>query len=516
MRSIYRDLIYLLAEGGITPAHFFRKGGERKQSYCGDTVVDISKHDTAGRNYFEIREYKDEDLMVRFHFITRVYSQAVQQELSAIEDGLVPIPHVVIINSCLWDITRWGAMREDNYKEEMVDLFQHLRRSLPDDTLIMWTSTLPVATERIKGGVIIKQLEFMKHSMRFMILEANKFAQQLCMAFDVDLLDLHYHMRFQLHRRTNDGLHWEPPAVRHMTNLILMHIALSWERQLPHNFWCPYMGNVIARAEEAGMDSKGEILLDKKILQYLQEKSCGKGPRKKTRTSCRGLMTDQMQKPEPKNRLSKRVKVRAHDRRTQGVRRAPRIGRKKNNVKEMLVNGNNKVDSAGGYHQLHPPSCTGTSGGISTSWTGKLDKTANREILDINWKTNGSSLKASTTEEGRDLNNRFVRDVARHFSNWDTKDLSAQENLSIQTNTGHCNIINSSSTSHYSDTYSHYSDKYSREYGKAVAHSTTYVNPNVAFQEHMYRQSYQQFNTHIPYPFWHNYPTSHFPWNRRM
>ncbi|XP_071523539.1 uncharacterized protein [Panulirus ornatus] len=417
MRSIYRDLIYLLAEGGITPAHFFRKGGERKQSYCGDTVVDISKHDTAGRNYFEIREYKDEDLMVRFHFITRVYSQAVQQELSAIEDGLVPIPHVVIINSCLWDITRWGAMREDNYKEEMVDLFQHLRRSLPDDTLIMWTSTLPVATERIKGGVIIKQ---------------------------------------------------------------------------------------------------GEILLDKKILQYLQEKSCGKGPRKKTRTSCRGLMTDQMQKPEPKNRLSKRVKVRAHDRRTQGVRRAPRIGRKKNNVKEMLVNGNNKVDSAGGYHQLHPPSCTGTSGGISTSWTGKLDKTANREILDINWKTNGSSLKASTTEEGRDLNNRFVRDVARHFSNWDTKDLSAQENLSIQTNTGHCNIINSSSTSHYSDTYSHYSDKYSREYGKAVAHSTTYVNPNVAFQEHMYRQSYQQFNTHIPYPFWHNYPTSHFPWNRRM
>ncbi len=36
--------------------------------------------------------------------------------------------------------------------------------------------------------------------MRFMLLEANLFARNLCLAFGYNFLDLHYYMQHQLNR----------------------------------------------------------------------------------------------------------------------------------------------------------------------------------------------------------------------------------------------------------------------------------------------------------------------------
>ncbi|CAL4082216.1 unnamed protein product, partial [Meganyctiphanes norvegica] len=104
---------------------------------------------------------------------------------------------IVILNSCLWDMNRWGPSQEDTYKNNVVTLFKRLRSLLPEDSLVLWTTTLPVGSET-RGGLFIQQLQFMKHSLRFMIMEANLFVQQLCIAFEFDVLDLHYHMRHQL------------------------------------------------------------------------------------------------------------------------------------------------------------------------------------------------------------------------------------------------------------------------------------------------------------------------------
>ncbi|XP_063598017.1 uncharacterized protein LOC134774621 [Penaeus indicus] len=302
MRSIYRDLIYLLVDGGIIPPEMLRRAKmnrndiiftqSRNAGHCGDRVVEMSKEDTAGRDYFEVRAFESNGLCVRYIFITQVYSSTVKKELKAIEDGQAPIPHVVIMNSCIWDLTRltlkndiilkytaeilqwrliWGAKQEDQYKKNMVDLFQHLRCLLPDDTLMIWLTTLPVSTEKIRGGVMIKQLEFVQHSMEFIVMEANKFAQELCMAFDFNLLDLHYYMRFQLQRRTKDGLHWEPPAVRMMTNFILSHIALSFGETLPGNTKDVLLKEAICLAEEAksSLGDKPEINLEQEIKEII-------------------------------------------------------------------------------------------------------------------------------------------------------------------------------------------------------------------------------------------------------
>ena len=67
-------------------------------------------------------------------------------------------------------------------------------------------------------------------------MEANSFVHQVCVAFDYDILDLHYWMRFQLNRRTVDGLHWEPHAMRMISNLLLTHISLAIEEPLPNRF----------------------------------------------------------------------------------------------------------------------------------------------------------------------------------------------------------------------------------------------------------------------------------------
>nr|XP_027223411.1 uncharacterized protein LOC113815552 isoform X2 [Penaeus vannamei] len=271
MRSIYRDLIYLLVDGGIIPPEMLRRSKSRNAGHCGDRVVELSKEDTAGRDFVEVRAFESNGLCVRYNFITRVYSSTVKRELKAIEDGEAPIPHVVIMNSCIWDLTRWGAKQEDQYKKNMIDLFQHLRCLLPEDTLIIWLTTLPVSTGKIRGGVMIKQLEFVQHSMEFIVMEANKFAQELCMAFDFNLLDLHYYMRFQLQRRTKDGLHWEPPAVRMMTNFILSHIALSFGETLPGNTQDVLLKEAVCLAEEAKSSSedKPEIHLDQEIKETI-------------------------------------------------------------------------------------------------------------------------------------------------------------------------------------------------------------------------------------------------------
>ncbi|KAK7079848.1 GDSL/SGNH-like Acyl-Esterase found in Pmr5 and Cas1p, partial [Halocaridina rubra] len=81
----------------------------------------------------------------------------IQEEMKDIREGKIQAPKVVLMNSFLWDLTRWGPMKEDQYKKDLVKTFKIFKRSLPEDTLVVWLATMPVATEKVKGGVFIKQ-----------------------------------------------------------------------------------------------------------------------------------------------------------------------------------------------------------------------------------------------------------------------------------------------------------------------------------------------------------------------
>ena len=50
-----------------------------------------------------------------------------------------------------------------------------------------------------------------------------------------NVVDLHYYMMHQVHKRKHDGVHWTQDAVRFQTNLILTHFCLSRDLELPGN-----------------------------------------------------------------------------------------------------------------------------------------------------------------------------------------------------------------------------------------------------------------------------------------
>ncbi len=61
-----------------------------------------------GINYREVRQYLTDTHLVRFYFVCRCYNAYVESILADLCQE--PRPDVVIMNSCLWDISRYDIM----------------------------------------------------------------------------------------------------------------------------------------------------------------------------------------------------------------------------------------------------------------------------------------------------------------------------------------------------------------------------------------------------------------------
>ena len=60
---------------------------------------------TNGKNYTEVRQYHHPFYLMRFYFITRVYSPYMETIVADLVTDKQP--DIVIVNSGLWDITRY-------------------------------------------------------------------------------------------------------------------------------------------------------------------------------------------------------------------------------------------------------------------------------------------------------------------------------------------------------------------------------------------------------------------------
>ncbi|XP_049864693.1 PC-esterase domain-containing protein 1A-like isoform X2 [Schistocerca gregaria] len=232
MRALYKDLIWLLETNTLIESHQLRTKMEK--SFLGDKRTAGDKLHKA-RNFTETRVYENHNVRVKYSFLTKCYSEEVKNMLGAIKSGASYCPDVVVVNSCLWDISRWGPNGVPEYKDNMVKLMRLFKSCLPKQTCVIWMTTLPISAS-CRGGFLIKQVEFLRHTMRFEVMEANMYARDVVASFGFDVLDVHYYMRMQIHRRSSDGVHWLPSAMRHITNILLTHIALVWNRTLPGNF----------------------------------------------------------------------------------------------------------------------------------------------------------------------------------------------------------------------------------------------------------------------------------------
>jgi len=229
-RGIYKDLCLLLQENRQLKFHELKAKGER--SFMRDELIEggmLGKM-CNGIQYKEVRQYCVGTHLVRFYFTTRCYNNYVASILKDLKDG--PDPDVVIMNSCLWDMTRYGSKAIVEYKENLVHLFKGLSSSLPESCLVIWNTTLPISNQA-KGGFLIPEVQFMTTTLRLDVLEANFYAKQVAVEHGCDVLDLHFYLRHHLHRRIHDGIHWDAEAHRRITNMLLLHICEAWETPLP-------------------------------------------------------------------------------------------------------------------------------------------------------------------------------------------------------------------------------------------------------------------------------------------
>ncbi|XP_035232892.1 uncharacterized protein LOC118204703 isoform X2 [Stegodyphus dumicola] len=202
-----------------------------ENSVFGDCLVFHGKKYN-GRDYREEREAVCSNAKYSFFFLTRVYDEYVEKVLGKVTEN--SSPDVIVVNSCLWDLTRWGPKGVEQFKVNLKTLMKKFQSLVPD-SLVIWLTTPPISSE-MKGGFLVPQLQFLQYQLRFYVMEANYYAQKVVIAHGFDVLDIHYHLKMQIHRRTGDGIHWLSPAVRFVTNLLLTHISLAWGMPLPHRY----------------------------------------------------------------------------------------------------------------------------------------------------------------------------------------------------------------------------------------------------------------------------------------
>ena len=124
----------------------------------------------------EVRQYLTDFYFLQFVFMIRCYNTYVESVISKFESAEQK-PDVLIANSCLWDITRYGDRPVSEYKENLQILFKKLKSSLPE-CLVIW-NTNPAISHTSKGGVFIPGLDYLRDSMELHILEANYYASKV-------------------------------------------------------------------------------------------------------------------------------------------------------------------------------------------------------------------------------------------------------------------------------------------------------------------------------------------------
>jgi len=155
-------------------------------------------------------------------------------------------PDVILVLSALWDVSRWGPKGAQRYEDNCERLLTTVAENFRETQLI-WLLCPPVAKD-VAGAVLVEDLSLINAQFRFLILEGNKTIAATVAAYGFDVLDLHYYLMTQVHKRMNDGMHWSSPAVRYQTNLVLSHISVSRGIPLPKR-WSGESNDALARIE---------------------------------------------------------------------------------------------------------------------------------------------------------------------------------------------------------------------------------------------------------------------------
>lgn len=205
---------------------------KNEESYLNDRRLTNDKLHN-GVNYIENREFRSKDVYLYYHFITRLYLDHFIKLINDVTEE--NCPDIIFLNSCLWDLARWGGDGARNYRQNLLRTMMLLKSKLPPKVRVIWKTALPVSVQA-NGALFTSDIKHIVPVLPWFIQQANLFASKCASFFNFDTLDLHFYMRLQGHLRVKDGIHWHPIAVRYMTNIFLTHVCLCLGQTLPGNF----------------------------------------------------------------------------------------------------------------------------------------------------------------------------------------------------------------------------------------------------------------------------------------
>ncbi|XP_069895583.1 PC-esterase domain-containing protein 1B isoform X2 [Dipodomys merriami] len=228
-RAVYKDLVLLLQKDCLLSPSQLKARGEL--SFEQDELVAGGQWGRMhnGTHYREVRQFCSDHHLVRFYFLTRVYSEYLEDILQELQGG-EHAPDVVIMNSCLWDISRYGPHFWRSYQQNLESLFSRLDQVLPKSCLLVWNTAMPVG-KKIKAGFLPRKGPPAPKTQD--VLAANFYSSQAARKHHFDVLDLFFHFcRFKKYLQ-GDGVHWNEHAHRHVSHLLLAHVADAWGVDLP-------------------------------------------------------------------------------------------------------------------------------------------------------------------------------------------------------------------------------------------------------------------------------------------
>ena len=74
---------------------------------------------------------------------------------------------------------RYGSNSMVQFEMNLQRLCQQLKRLLKPETLVMWTTSMPVS-QTIRGGFLVDEISFMSDVLRLDVLSANYYSSQVC------------------------------------------------------------------------------------------------------------------------------------------------------------------------------------------------------------------------------------------------------------------------------------------------------------------------------------------------